>query len=98
MYPKNMRQIYVEALSKFGTRPQLRMLQEECAELIVAVSHYCRSRETGLAELKEELSDVYIMVGQIIEFVGQEEMKTEINNKLQKKIRRILDKERFDEN
>jgi len=91
MYPENMNKIYREALAKFGVKPQLRMLQEECAELIVAVSHYCRSRETGFAELKEELSDVYIMVGQIIEFVGQEKMKVEINNKLQKKVRRILD-------
>ncbi len=91
MYPEDMRQIYVEALNKFGVEPQLRMLQEECAELIVAVSHYCRSRETGLSELKEELADAYIMVGQIIEFVGQEEMKKEIYEKLQKKVRRILD-------
>lgn len=91
MYSEDMREIYIEALDKFGAEPQLRMLQEECAELIVAVSHYCRSRETGLSELKEELSDVYIMVGQIIEFVGQEEMKKEIYEKLQKKVRRILD-------
>jgi NTP pyrophosphatase (non-canonical NTP hydrolase) len=93
MYPEYMRQIYIRALDKFGSRRQLRMLQEESAELIVAVSHYCRDRETGIAELKEELADVYIMVGQIIEFVGQEEMREFISEKLQKKVRRILDED-----
>ena len=93
MYSENMREIFVEALQKFGPARQLRMLQEECAELIVAVSHYCRERETGIEELKEELADVYIMTGQIIEFVGSDVMKEFIDKKLQKKVRRILDKD-----
>ena len=91
MYTNDMRRIYKEALDKFGSEKQLRMLQEECAELIVAVSHYCRERVTGISELKEELADVYIMVGQIIEFIGIEEMQKTINEKIQKKVRRILD-------
>ena len=51
------------AQEKFGSENQLRMLQEECAELIVAVSKYFRYNTTE--ELIEEGVDVELMLAQL---------------------------------
>lgn len=53
------------ALKKYGIENQLRQLQEECAELITAVNHYLRGRDSNCDELSEEIADVIIMVTQI---------------------------------
>lgn len=53
------------AIEKYGNAAQLRQLQEECAELIVAVSHYFRNRKTAREELIEEVADVTIMLMQL---------------------------------
>lgn len=50
------------AIEKFGESAQLRQLQEECAELIVAVNHYFRQRLNSRKELIEEVADVTIML------------------------------------
>lgn len=50
------------AIKKFGNAAQLRQLQEECAELIVAVNHYFRKRPQAREELIEEVADVTIML------------------------------------
>ena len=52
------------AVAKYGTTPQLRQLQEECAELIAAISHYLRGRQGSYDELIEEIADVDIMIKQ----------------------------------
>lgn len=53
------------AIEKFGREPQMRMVQEECAELIQAVSKYIRSKESGFNNLCEEIADVEIMLAQL---------------------------------
>lgn len=50
------------AIEKYGHAAQLRQLQEECAELIVAVNHYFRQRRNSREELIEEVADVTIML------------------------------------
>jgi NTP pyrophosphatase (non-canonical NTP hydrolase) len=60
------RQILKEAVDTFGIENQLAMLQEECAELIVAISHYKRGRSGSKTYLSEEIADVHIMMNQII--------------------------------
>lgn len=65
MTKEEQKQIEKEAVETYGTDAQLRMLQEECGELIVAVGHYLRGRNDSLANLCEELADVRIMVEQI---------------------------------
>lgn len=59
------KQIIGAAVEKYGTENQMRMLQEECGELIVATSHYLRKREYAEDEVVEELADVIIMCEQI---------------------------------
>lgn len=65
MTKEEQKQIEKEAVETYGMDAQLRMLQEECGELIVAVGHYLRGRNGSLANLCEELADVRIMVEQI---------------------------------
>lgn len=60
------RQILKDAVETFGIQNQLAMLQEECAELIVAISHYKRGRPGSTTNLSEEIADVHIMMNQII--------------------------------
>ncbi len=47
----------------YGLDEQLNMLQEECAELIQAVSKYKRKEQLG--DLYEEITDVKIMLQQV---------------------------------
>lgn len=53
------------AVNKYGIKAQMRMTQEELAELIVAISHVLRDRPHAWEELLEELADVYIMLIQL---------------------------------
>ena len=48
----------------YGLESQLRQLQEECAELIVAVSKSFKAEKT-MTNLFEEIADVEIMIAQI---------------------------------
>lgn len=43
----------------------MRMLQEECAELIVAASHLERGRKDAFDNFIEEIADVEIMIEQV---------------------------------
>jgi len=82
MYTDERRKIYKEAIDAWGFRAQARVLQEECGELIVAVSHCLREREDGVKEMAEELADVYIMVGQMMEYLGPDIIEHIVNCKL----------------
>ena len=70
-----LEKLYKDCVEFWGIERQVRMLQEECAELILAGSHYLRGRETGLANLIEELADAQLMINQIKKFVGEENVE-----------------------
>lgn len=55
--------VYERAMALYGREAQLRMLQEECAELIAAVNHYERGR-LSKEVLALEVADVAIMLEQ----------------------------------
>ncbi|MBD5641169.1 MAG: hypothetical protein HDQ91_01955 [Desulfovibrio sp.] len=61
--------IYAAAMRKWGKDGQLNVLQEECVELIVAISHVKRARPEAMKGFVEELADVNIMVGQFIQYL-----------------------------
>lgn len=65
MTREEQKQIEKEAVETYGIEAQMRMLQEECGELIVAVGHYQRGRDGALGNLIEEMADVEIMLEQI---------------------------------
>lgn len=87
---KDLLKLYDDCMDFWGLRRQLRMTQEECGELVIAVSHYIRGRNNGLENLIEELADVTLMVSQITRYVGEDKVKAVmdvkseyINKKLQ---------------
>ena len=53
-----------EAITTFGPQHQMRQTQEECAELILAISHFLRDRATP-EKVIEEIADVEIMCAQM---------------------------------
>ncbi len=65
--------LFDRVIESNGKETQLRQLQEECAELIVAVSHYLRTLQEELfadnaeafVNLIEEAADVEIMLAQL---------------------------------
>lgn len=72
---KSDEEILEDAVEIYGTEAQLRQLQEECAELIVAVNHYLRKHKEkdsyggtmALMKIIEEVADVEIMIAQLPE-------------------------------
>ena len=68
------KELYQQALSRYGLERQLRMVQEECAELIVAASKVIREpgNEKRVEDLIEETADVRIMCGQIAAIYGKD--------------------------
>jgi NTP pyrophosphatase (non-canonical NTP hydrolase) len=57
--------LYKEAIVKWGLDAQLDMLQEECAELIMAVNKHRRSKGRKKTCIAEEIVDVQIMIEQV---------------------------------
>ena len=66
--------LFDECIEFWGLEKQLRMLQEECGELIVAISHFIRERPGSIENLIEELADVKLMSEHIINAVGKEKV------------------------
>lgn len=67
------RKVFTEAIAKYGEDEQMRIAQEECAELIQAISKYHRAQSNpdgryfsrAKANLIEEIADVSIMIDQL---------------------------------
>jgi len=65
------RELYQRALKAWGHEAQVGMVQEECAEAIVAASKILRNWTKDTADaFCEELADVEIMVGQMRAWLG----------------------------
>ena len=83
----------IEEIAKFyGLKPQLDILQEECAELIQAVSKFKRGNYdeyTIPSSLIEELADVEIMLNQI-EYLLGDDVRKDIGRVKEDKIKRQL--------
>lgn len=58
-------QILALKIDKEGVEPQIRQAQEECAELITALNHFCRGRNGARHEVAEEMADVEILMLQL---------------------------------
>jgi NTP pyrophosphatase (non-canonical NTP hydrolase) len=67
--------IYEKAVKRWGWESQLGMLQEECAELIAAVSKVTRRKPGAVELLAEEMADVEIMLEQVKTFAGKERVE-----------------------
>lgn len=75
-----------------GKEYQLRQLQEECGELIVAVSHYLRNPSAkNRKNLLEELGDVDILFKQL-DFILPCEDRKNIKHIQYQKLRRLAER------
>jgi len=86
---KELSKLYADCIDKWGPEAQLRQSQEECGELIIDINHYCRNRGTGLSEVIEEAADVFLMINQVMEVVGREEVMSMVDYKAQRTINRL---------
>lgn len=56
----------------YGMESQIDILQEECAELVQAVSKYKRGGDNPISKILEEMADVSIMIEQILYLLNQQ--------------------------
>lgn len=78
----------------YGKEPQMGVAQEECAELIQAISKVRRKGETmeTLANLIEEIADVNIMCAQLEELFGvRASVAWRMHQKLDRQLERIAE-------
>lgn len=80
-----MKDLYIQALEKFGNDAQISQLQEEMAELTIAINHFKRGR-CDKSEVLNEIIDVIIMIEQMVVMFGFTEQEIELTEsvKLQK--------------
>ena len=76
-----------QAVRMWGAQSQLRQLTEECGELVAAVNQYERGRIT-VEELASEVADVFIMVAQARDILGQK-VDAQLAHKLDRLQQRI---------
>ena len=80
--------ILKQAMNHYGFRDQYNQLTEECGELLAAVNHYIRGKNTNEAVITE-LADVAIMVEQFAHELGYEKYLEERNRKIERLAGRI---------
>ena len=84
----------IKIADHYGESSQLSILQEECAELIQAVSKYRRKSEPDVFDkmpIEEEIADVEIMVEQIkyLLNISHSDIKSIKDTKLERQIKRM---------
>lgn len=62
-------EVLQKAINQYGADAQMRMAQEELAELIVAISHQIRGR-ARLQDIVSEIADVTICLEQLKMIIG----------------------------
>ena len=81
-----------QIIANYGRHAQLDILQEECAELIQAISKIRRSTPNAEEHFIDEMADVSIMVYQMIADFDEDEKTSfykKINEKLDRQLERI---------
>lgn len=83
------RELYLKAVDRWGQDAQLRMVQEECAELIVAINKWSRAMKGSGDFITEEVADVEIMCGQMRAIFGDRDIDGVKAQKLERLRRRL---------
>lgn len=77
------RDLYAKTIAKWGEKAQYEQAVEECAELIATIQHFARGKvDRGV--VVDELADVYLMVGQLIYMLGEENFTSALEKKINK--------------
>ncbi len=85
--------IYKRAINEFGETTQLGVAQEECAELIAALSKYFRGDVDAIPKVQEEIADVEIMLEQLRMIFDRKGIDKAKKTKIQRLHFRILSRE-----
>ncbi len=91
MKQDEIQRVYDDAMATWGYEAQLKVLAEECAELIQAIMKRLNNRENNL---DEELIDVEIMLEQIMVYIESnsdivfQSIKEDKINRLRKRLER----------
>jgi NTP pyrophosphatase (non-canonical NTP hydrolase) len=79
----------------YGFFNQRDMLVEEAAELIQSVSK-CKRNVTGAWDnFIEETADVYVLLHQMIDIIGEEKFMTVVDDKINRQVLRINNEENY---
>lgn len=76
------------AILHFGLEYHFNKVKEECAELIVAISHFQDGKCT-LEELIDEVADVFIISNQAARQIGEESVQDRVDFKVNRVDERI---------
>ncbi len=87
----SLEEICEKAVEKWGFERQANHLQEECGELIAAISHLRRKRTGAREHVLEEATDVKIMVEQILSTFTKDEKDDMLKVKLTKTFKKLVD-------
>jgi len=69
----SLKELFKDCIEYWGEDAQYRQAIEELGELVVAVAHYLRRKDSeSQLHVVEETADVYLMLNQIMEMVGRE--------------------------
>lgn len=80
----------IKKLASLGIQNQLDQTQEECAELIAAISKYRRRHDTkALDGLIEEIADVTIMIRQLYWLIDAKTIEAKVREKLARSRERL---------
>ena len=82
--------LFKQAIEQWGVHPQIRMVFEECSELMNALAKTYRNRATK-QDVITELADVVILCEQMAVVFGQEEYEAELERKLEKFKKKLED-------
>ena len=92
IYDRNI--VLKQIIAKFGEDQQIEMIIEECSELIQALQKLKRAKtnhagesdliEKRLHEVRSEVADVKIMIGQAVMIFGRNEIDDIIDAKLER--------------
>lgn len=90
-----MKNEVIKKLASLGIQSQLDQTQEECAELIVAISKYRRKLEKKALDHKtfdgliEEIADVTIMIRQLYWLIDGKLIESKVSEKLARSRERL---------
>ena len=84
-----------EIIKVYGSKKQMIQAIEEMSELSKELCKYVNDRVIDVEHITEEMSDVQIMLNQLILiFNNQKEIKKIMNKKIQRQLERIKSKEK----
>jgi len=80
----------VDAVRLWGREDEWRMVQEECAELVVAVSHFLRNPTfTATEDLIDEIADAIIVTASARYMAGAAQVDAQVGVKLERLRKRV---------